>query len=175
MFKTVIALLGKNSAIWSVIPKLVAAVARFTASVEKIDSFDQSLNGGTKGVTSDKRNARTAMVDSAIEVAGAVFAYASDAGDGELRAKVDFSDSALRDLRDNAVGNTCQAIHDTAEEQLEKLGDCKVDADVLALLQNRITGFNGHLSKPQTKRSNNQAAGKMMDAEFQTADKLLDE
>src|SRR2546427_242117 len=70
MFKTVIAVLGKNSAIWSVIPKLVTAIAKFTASVGKIDSFEQSLTGGTKGVTLDKRNARTKMVESAIEVAG---------------------------------------------------------------------------------------------------------
>lgn len=174
-YKAVETVLDENQNIWQGLVAFVAAVAAFKTSIQTINGLEQSRNGGTKGVTASKQAKRDAMSAAALEVAGGVRAYASANDDKELLAKVDYSASDFRNARDTEAATICQGIRDTANANVANLADCGVTANDLAALQTKINAYNAAIGKPRTKLSTNRAAGAMMDAEFDAADKVLDE
>lgn len=165
----------QNQNIWQPVPAFVLAGTKFTDRVIKIDQLAMVRNGTTKGVTADKRAARAAMVGKALEVAGAVRAYGSDIGRSEWQAKVDYSPSDLRQVRDTVIVTLCQGIHDTANTHRAALADYSVDANTLADLQARINECNATVAKPRSVRSKRSAARSSIEVEFREADKVLDE
>jgi hypothetical protein len=175
MFLTVQAVVGKNQSLWQPLKAFAAAVVELTDRINSINALSQSLNGGTKGVTAGKRQARHAMADAAEEAAGAVGAYASKKGDVELEAKVDYSASEILRVRDTLAANLCQAIHDTAKENLNALGTYGVTAKTLAALQTSIDSYRRSQSKPRTMRTDNRATQEQLTTEFAAIDKLLNE
>jgi hypothetical protein len=122
-----------------------------------------------------RRNARNAMTESAVAVAGGVRAYASAKGDAELLAKVDLWPSDFARERDTEVAGLCQGVHDAANSIIALLTDQGLAPADLTDLQDKIDLYSGTVGKPRVARSSNRAAGKLMDAEFAAADKLLEE
>src|ERR1041384_3472866 len=175
MGMSVEALLKQKQTLWQDVPAIVAAVARLSASIKQINSLSQSLNGGTTGVTEDKKLARKAMASTTEVVAGAVLAYASVTGNVELKAKVDYSAGDILRVRDTHSANLCQGIHDDAEKILDDLAEYGVTADTLAALQTKIDAYTGKVSKPRTTRSTNRASGTMLKTEFASVTKTLTE
>ena len=174
MYLTVVSVLDKNLSLWQPLAALGTAFGKLKASITKINTLEQSLSGGTKGVTAGKRAKRIAMAETAAAVAGAIGAYASENGKPELLAKVDFSASDILRVRDTESSNIAQAIHDSPNGDLPALAEFGVTADTLTDLQAKIDAYTGNVSGPRTARSNNRASGEMLDAEFAVADTVLE-
>lgn len=175
-YLTVQAVIDKNQSRWQSLTAFVTAYGKFKASIQTINSLSQSLNGGTKGVTANKRLVRANMAEAAEAVAGAVGAYASATDNVELQDKVNYSASDIMRVRDTESPNICQAIHDAANTNLESLAAAYgVTAETLADLQSKINAYTGNVSAPRTTRSTNRAAGTMVETEFEAADKVLTE
>jgi hypothetical protein len=175
MFLTVQAVLDQNQSLWQSLVAFVAAYGKFKTSVQTINSLSQSLNGGTKGVTANKRLVRANMAEAAEAVAGAVGAFASATDNVELQDKVNYSANDIMRVRDTESPNIAQAIHDAANANIESLATFGVTAETLADLQSKINAYTGNVSAPRTTRSNNRAAGTMVETEFDAADKVLTE
>lgn len=175
MYRSVETVLDENQNIWQVLVAFVAAVAAFKSSIQTINSLEESRNGGTKGVTASKQAKRDAMTAATLVVAGGVRAYASAHNDEELRAKVNYTPSVLRNTRDTEAATICQGIHNTANGLVANLADNGVTPQTLTDLQTKITAYNAAIGKPRTKLSNNRAAGTMLELEFEAADKVLEE
>jgi hypothetical protein len=175
MYSAVDAVLSENQNVWQTLPAFAAAVTGFRNGVANIQTLAQARNSSTKGVTADKQSKRETMEAAALEVAGAVAAFASDTGNRELQAKADFSDSDLRRARDTEITTICQGIHDEANAVVANLADYGVVAQTLTDLQAKINAYNSSVGKPASAKSNVQAAGASLDSAIADVDKVLDE
>ncbi len=175
MYVTVESVLKQNQTIWQAVVAITNAYNALKAHIQSIQDYATSHSSTTKGATASKRAARVTMVDAALEVAGAVRAYASANHDEELRAKAAFQPSNFNRLRDTEVSGFCQSIHDAANDVVGSLGDQGVTAATLTAFQAKIDAYNGAVAKPRTARSSNRAAGALMEAEFEETDKLLED
>lgn len=173
MLGTVETILETNRSIWEALPAFVTAADALSEHIETIDSLAQSGNGNTTGLTADKRTARDTMTAATLEIAGAVAAYASETGSGELHAKVDYSISDLRRVRDTLIGGVCLNIHNAAKDNLDDLGDYGMTTKKLTDFKAKIDAYNGTVSKPRTAKSNSSATGKLLKAEFAATDTVL--
>ena len=106
-----------NNSIWSGLPAFVTAFAEYQTTLTGIDTQRQIQEGKTTGITENKQKEEDEMIQITIEVAAAVFAYASKISDNELRDKVSYSPSALRNSRDTILKDICQVIHDEANNR----------------------------------------------------------
>lgn len=173
MLGTVETILVTNRPIWESLPAFVTAADALSEHIETIDILAQSGNGNTTGLTADKRAARDTMTAATLEIAGAVAAYASETGSGELHAKADYSISDLRRVRDTEIAGVCLNIHDAAKANLADLADYGVTAKKLTDCKAKIDAYSGTVSKPRTAKSNSRATGKLLVVEFGAADKVL--
>jgi len=174
MYRTVVSVLDSNAALWAVLTALGAALTKLKAHITKINTLEQQLSGGTKGITRGKRNARVAMAEAAAAVAGAIGAYAADNNKPELLAKVDYSLSEILRVRDSESSNIAQAIHDSPNGDLPALAAFGVDAAVMTDLQNKINAYTGNVSGPRAARSNNRASNVTMESVFEAADAVVE-
>ena len=174
MYVVVAAFMAAKKTIWEALVALGAALGAFQARIDTINDLEQSRLGGTKGVTADKKASRQSLTLSALTVAGAVRAFASKTGNGELFAKVNYSRSDLRKVRDAELGNVCQSIFDRANANLAVLADYGLTAETLAAFKSVIDEYTGHSTKPRTTRSAGRAAGEMLKVEFAAADRVLE-
>jgi len=173
MLGAVEAILETNRPIWEPLPAFVKAADDLSGHIETIDTLAQASNGNTTGLTADKRAARDAMTVATLEIAGAVAAYASDEENGELHAKVDYSLSDLRRVRDTEIAGVCLNIHDAAKANLAALADFGVTAKKLTELKGKIDAYSGTVSKPRTAKSNKSATSKLLVVEFGATDNVL--
>lgn len=169
----VVNVLTENQSLWAATPGIVKVVNQLTTRMGNINALELTRNGGTKGATQAKQDARDAMVADTLVVAGAVSAYADDIGDSELLAKVEYTPTAYDSARDTEVSNLCQGIHDTAAGIVDKLADNKVTADTLKAQQDKIDAYGKLVGKPRATRSNGKAARGVQQGEFAGIDRLL--
>ena len=165
--------MDENQSLWQSVAAIGTTLAAVKRRVANINTLSQTRNVSTKGVTLSKQAARDGMELLALDVAGAVRAYASATDDNELFEKANYTPSDLVAARDTDVSNLCQGIHTTANGSLAKLADFGVTEQKLADLQAKITAYAELVGKPRSKRSSTKAAGQVLDVEFEATDKLL--
>jgi len=113
------------------------------------------------------------MIQATVEIAAAVFAYASKINDNELKQKVNYTPSDLRNSRDTILKDICQTIHNEANAVVANLADYgKTPAD-LAQQQQEIDDFAAILAKPRTAIGTRATATTRLVALFQQGDDLL--
>ncbi len=141
---------NSNNSIWSGLPAFVRVFGDFETTVANIDAQSQVQEGKTTGITENKQKEEDEMIQITLEIAAAVYAYASLNGDNELRDKVSYSPTHLRRSRDNILKDICQVIHDEANKVITNLTDYgKTPAD-LTQMQKEIDDYAAILAKPRT-------------------------
>lgn len=162
-----------NNDIWNTMPAFVQAFTDFEALLGHIDTQRQIQEGKTTGITQNKQQEEDEMTQAAIEMAAAVYAYASRTGDNALRARVDYSPSSLRRSRDTALRDICQNIHDAASAIIADLADYgKTPAD-LDQLQQEINDYAAILANPREAIGTRATATARLVTLFREADDLL--
>ena len=164
---------NSNNSTWSGLPAFVNAFGNFENAIAGIDTQRQIQEGRTTGITENKQKEEDEMIQITLEIAAAVYAYASIIGDNELRDKVSYSPSYLRNSRDNTLKDISQVIHDEADKVIANLADYgKTPAD-LAQLQKEIDDFAAILAKPRTAIGTRSTATTRLVELFQQGDDLL--
>jgi hypothetical protein len=174
MYVSVNSNLDQFQNVWQGVPAFVTAVAALRTRIDAINSLEQSRNGGSKGATTMKQAARQAMAIAALEVAGAVRAFAAATGDAELEARVSFTSSDILHGRDTEAKTICQGIHDDANANVAALANYGVVANDLTALQAKINAYNVVLGKPRAAINNDSSAVEQLEAEFDATDRLLE-
>ena len=100
---------NSNNSIWSGLPAFVDAFGEFENTITDIDNQRQIQEGRTTGITENKQKEEDEMIQITLEIAAAVYAYASIIGDNELRDKISYSPSYLRKSRDNTLKDICRS------------------------------------------------------------------
>lgn len=164
---------NNNSSIWSGFVALANAFSDFEAIMQQIEDARLIQEGNITGVAENKQKEEDEMIDKTIEVASAVFAYASDIGDNELRVKVGYSPSKLRRSRDTILKDRCQLVHDEANNVVAALGDYGIVAADLTDLQNEINDYTDIIAMPRTAIGTRATATAQLVIFFRQGDGIL--
>jgi hypothetical protein len=146
---------------WTNIPALVKSVGVFDMVIINV-ARQLEVTALPGGAADAKETAKKSLVDPAHEVAAALHAYATEVGDDELAAEVDFSLSDLAQGHPASVIARCNRIATLATENLEALEDSNITQAKLTALDKKITAFEKLASKPRQNVAKKAAANKAL-------------
>ena len=150
MYLAVQKVCNQNNSVWSGLGAFVTAFGDYEGIIQKIRDARLIQEGQTVGISENKQKDEDEMIDKTIEIGSAVFAYASDISNNELREKIDYSPSSLRRARDTILKDRCQLVHDEANNVIANLSDYGIAAADLTDLQNAIDNYVDIIAKPRT-------------------------
>ncbi len=175
MILAVITVCNRYSALWENVPGFRKNLENLLNRSEKIRKLGQRQIENSTGKTRDKQAVRELLVDAALQVAGAVRAWAADADNHEMLSAVKFSRSQLLHRRDVNLGQECQNILTTATEHSDALAEYGISPEKLQDLEAKIGAYNGALTKPRDNRVEVTAATEQLAKEVDAADFILAE
>jgi hypothetical protein len=162
-----------NAILLPSVPAFADAYADVQSHVTNIQTFSQNQSQDITGIARDKQQARLAMCNIALPIAGAIHAYATKTDNNELEAKSDFSLSDLMAGRDSASAERCQNIYADATANLADLASHGITAAKLALLKAAIAAYNLLISKPRDSRVKGKTITGSIETEFTALDKAF--
>ena len=162
-----------NSSVWSGLPAFVTAVANFETNIGSIKDTLEAQGKNIFGVSQDKSFIKDTMIDKTLQVANAVFAYATEINDLTLRGKVDFSRSELKKTRDSFTLQNCQLVRDEANAIIGVLAPYGIVALDLTDLQNKIGAYASILAGPRTAITERKGATAEITNLFRKTDVIL--
>ena len=175
MYLSVQKVTNTHSAEWQGLPAYATIFASFEDAISQIRNTRLVQEGQITGITKDKAQAQNNAIEKAIQVATAVFAYASIQNNNTLKDKVSYSPSELRRSRDTILIDRLEVIHEAATSVLAELanyGLTQADLDEFSAL---ITSYTNMVEDPRVAITNRARATKDLKSIFKTADKILKE
>ena len=141
MLKAVLSLLQQNQSIWQNSSPLVAVYNELLQLVEQIKQAKQLTSQSNSGLVVAKQNLQDSLIEQAFELASMLYAYASRNNEAILQAKVDFSISQLRNLRDDELATACTNVLTLGETKREALGEYGVTNEQLNSIDDLINQY----------------------------------
>ena len=173
MYNSVLTHCSQNQRVVETIPALETSIAAFKTTVTAITTTVQQQLQATKGHTQGKTDNRQALCTFANEVAGALFAFATDKKDAVMKAKVKTSYSALRQLRDEELAPACRIYLDLATANEAALADYGLLPAVIASFKAAIESYNTTVPAPRNALALRSAYKKSLATLFTNADEIL--
>jgi len=167
-------LLTASKSLVSTIPALQEAVDLLADLILEIN-LNVKIQTEPSGAAQAKREALAELGDSAFEVAGSVFALASQTRDADLAAKVNFSRTAVTAGKENVIVARCQTILDCATANVESLDEHGVTQAKLNALKQKLKAFDTLRGLPRQAIAAGAAATKALERLFPETDTLLAE
>ncbi len=121
MLKAVLSLLQQNQSLWQDAAPLAAVIADLKGLIAQIEQFKQTTSQSNSGLVAAKQSLQETLINLAFELASMLFAYARRNNDPVLLAKVDFSISQLRNLRDDELATKCLSLLALGQSKAEAL------------------------------------------------------
>lgn len=134
MFSTVLGVLMTNEAVWNSVLKMLTAVTTLKGIIASIFTVAQIQEQSSKGITIDKGNLRTFIIDKMMLVIGGLKALAKDTNNEQLFKNVNVGEGKLKTLSESRFITKVQFIIDLAVANIADLPDYNVtDADVTSV------------------------------------------
>ena len=157
MMRTVQSLFRDHQDVLDAVPALESASNKLDNLLTELSIAIQVQQDGAQGETETKNRLKQTLVDTGLGIMGAVKALANDTNDGPLFDRVDYTPSGFGRLRDNALAEAAQSIHDAAFENKQQLEDYGILADDITVFENAITAYRGVISGPRVAVSEQKA------------------
>ena len=172
MYNTVIAVLEKNSGTWKEMPAFSRAYEAFKGTVGKINTV-RTVQAGNKGVAMDKAAIKAALAEKALQVGGAIQAYADSSDNQTLREAVSFTLSELMKSRDGVMSDRSKLVHDKAKLHATALAEYGITKTDILALKAMLDRFNALIVEPRKVISESKTATREIEALMKEASKLL--
>jgi predicted RNase H-like HicB family nuclease len=114
MYHAVITHIDANPAVVTTSPAFVAATTAFKAKVTDIDSTAQLEAQVISGIATDKKVVKASLIQTTLDFATAIYAYAVSINNNTLKERADFSRTDLARIKDDELAPTCNNIRDDA-------------------------------------------------------------
>lgn len=159
--------------LWLTIPGFVKLQASLATEIAFITKNAPLTLRRKTGSAEDKEAARLALCKAALIVAGAVSAYAHEAGNHELLVRVDTTLTLLLGGRGQDSHSKCEDILSAATANLAALGDYAVTQASLDNLQQLLDDYEELLPLPQVAIGSAKGTGQAIDASLDRIDGIL--
>jgi hypothetical protein len=174
MYETVIMYLLENKDIISVNRSFSFTINKLRKAIDEIKIKDKELSSDTLEKTILTYNAKDELIFALVPVTAALYNFAKENGNIELKEKCRMSQSNLVRLRDNELLNKSIAMHHFALNYFSRLGKFGIRKNTLQDLNNKIEKFRNALdNKIVTFVSSNAVLS--LNASFQEAERILND
>jgi hypothetical protein len=173
MYRAVEAQIDSNPTVVSAVPAFQNAFNKLKAKIVEIIGTTQQKDVPLSGIAVTKNNSKKTLCQNASEIAGVIYAYASETGDEKLKAEANYSMSKLLKTRDDQLAPRCQNIHDKGAALLADLTDYPITAAALTDLQTAIDNYSTSTAKPRTATSHRKMLRDNLVILFRETDAIL--
>jgi len=173
MYRTVQMICDDNSSTFSTNPAFVTAFKSYVTNITNIINTATSESQAISGITIDKSNAKKKLCQTASEIAGIVFAFATNTKNISLREVVNYSYSDLFKIKDDLLAPTVKNIFDAANENLTKLDSYGISTATLDSFKSTIDDYSGAVPKPRSAVSLKSTYSKNLRMLIKQTDDLL--
>jgi Carboxypeptidase regulatory-like domain len=164
-----------NAAITSTVTAYSNAIATLKTTLSAISSTVQQQLRNTKGITISKGENKQSLASLTVEIAGAVFAYASDIANTILKNAAKITVSELLRSRDEEMGPRCSAILKLAQNNKDELKPYGITDAVITSLQAAIDAYTAAVPAPRNAAAQNAAYRETLKSLFKTANSIIKE
>ncbi|HET9505741.1 MAG TPA: hypothetical protein VFO93_19505 [Hymenobacter sp.] len=179
--ETLLATLRQDPAPYATDKALQAVVARLATLIADMAPLRQQTQRSTAaasgaGQPSGKEQARTHLAQVAAEIAGDVFAYATEQKDTTLQALADYSQSDFEKLRGSRLTDAATALYQATQDKAYKKAlqdDYDLTSARLQELQDALAAFNDLKTQPRQAIIEGKAARASLRVEFAELGTLL--
>lgn len=107
----------------------------------------------SEGATQDKKDRRTAIIDSLLPIAGPLSSLGASSGDNEIIAVAKVTKSSLQGMRDGLLGSRARSIHTLAAANAAGLVPKGITATHLGTLDATITDWELKVQRPRQQKA----------------------
>ena len=173
MYRTVQMICDDNSSTFTTNPAFVTAYKNYVTNITNIINTATAESQAISGITIDKSVARKKLCQTASEIAGVVFAFATSAKNNSLREVVNYSYSDLFKIKDDLLAPTVKNIFDAANNNLTNLESYGITTATLDSFKATIDDYSGAVPKPRSAVSLKSTYSKNLRMLFKQTDDIL--
>lgn len=177
MLKAVLSLLQQNQPLWQDAAPLAAVYADLRGLVSQIEQLKQLTTQSNSGLVAAKQNLQEDLINQAFELASMLFAYARRNNDAVLQAKVDFTISQLRNLRDDELATKCLSVLSLGKSNEEALIEYGTSSKKLNMFEELTNQYieqlpNRRVTVSERKMANEKIKNLLADAMLAASEQL---
>ena len=177
MLKAVLSLLQQYQSLWQDATPLAEVYAYLKGLVAQIEEFKQVTSQSNSGLVAAKQNLQETLINQAFELASMLFAYARRNNDLVLQAKVDFTISQLRNLRDDELATKCLSVLTLGQSKAEVLVEYGTTPEKLSMLDDLTNQYveqlpNRRVTVSERKMANEKIKNLLAEALQATSEQL---
>lgn len=173
MYRAVETHCDDNASLIATVPAFQTAFNEFKTKIAEILSVEQLRDASLAGIAAGKSNLKQTLCRQTVDMAGIIYAFASETGNETLKAESQFSYSKLLQTRDDELAPRCQNIHARAAENKTQLADYGITTASLTALQKAIDDYQTETPKPRTAKSQRKTQTANLRRLFKETDDLL--
>ena len=155
------------------LPNFKSSFTSFQNIIERLQQASEQQCVNRTGSALAKKQYRKLLVVLVADTARKLKAYARFNNNRVLYGEASITESDFRNMADNQLRNTSQAIHDKAQELVASLSQYDINADSQAALQQAIVNFDQFISQPRIKTVESAVTTSQIVSLFKTGDALL--
>jgi len=173
MYEAVASLLDANTAKTSSMTAFATALGNFKDTMDAISEKNIQKNTATSGKTTLKNQQQTQLIESALPIAGALYALGTATNDPRIQALGDIKKGYLSNLRDTELSDVVTNIKNLADGYAAALVPYGVTAVTIAALDTKLNSYSSALGGKESSFTTRLAAGKVLSELFDDADGIL--
>ncbi len=166
-------LMSKNKTKWETNKAIKKVMTEIDTSVQNVQNLDAELLKNKKGITEDKKNKQTDLINSALKLQAGVLAYAASINDIILLKSIGFSKSKIEHSRDTVVYDLCKSIYDTAEPLKTELVDFMLVQEDFDKTKGDLEKYEASMQAPRTAVSEDKTKNANLNDEVKKIDDLI--
>lgn len=173
MYKQLLTALKKHASSWQNVPAFVVAVQVLEEEVNAINAANVGLQGTGTGLSEDKATSKKNMIEEAVNISGALLAYAHDIGSQDLEANAALSKSDFHNSKEVDADDLALHIHQLGTTYIAQLADYGVAQEDLDGLAKNIENFSEKIGQPKELLNSTKEIRARQQAHFDKADEMI--
>ena len=141
---------------------------------DEIETKDDERENISKGTVSEKTAAKDAAAETAVAIAGRLYAYAKKTNNITLMEKTDVTRTKLLSLRNIEFPIVVKSIKELAEANLSDLSRYGITAEKIAVLGKRLSGFLSASENKDTSGASKSGTYVSLTQLFRESDDIID-
>lgn len=173
MMQSVVTVFGEHQETVKSYEPIAESSTRLEQSVVTVEACDREYTEITTGITTAKRNAKSAVVELTLHVSRALNALAVKTGNEPLKAETHISRSRLNQSRESVMMQYCIRISGISREYAEELNPYGITSDTIGQLDAAIEQMKAAIAEQVIKAAERKTARKRLTEAVNTALRIL--
>jgi hypothetical protein len=175
MYKVVLAVFFQFKVLTDKLPALAKAILNLQGNISEIERLQMQQSSDLTGATKDKDKLHDQLSETALSIAGAIFAHATDIGNIGLKTKVDFTASDFDNCSQSDFISHCSNVLTEARSLDGQLLEHGIVSERVAEFSDLIEQFKTIVTKPRELVVNRTTITDDIAQVFKNTDALLKE